>query len=487
MGRLLRKNSKRISQTIIKIPIVPSVFLYFHAHQPNRLKEYSFFEIGNSHFYENDALNIHCLNEVSNNAYLPANQFFKTLIQDHPEFKFGLSFTGILIEQMEFNRQDVLQSFVDLTQCGNVEFIAETFYNSLAFHYSKTEFDRQIKLHLKKIEQHFGQRPKVFRNTGLIYNNQVAAHLESLGFKGILAPGLPWHLNGLSPHYNYNSPIASTIKTIVSDDAISYDLTFNWTNKNWESYPLTGRAFAEQIVATSGDTVNIYLDYEIFGKRIKDSQRMREFWIEFVESCKTLGISFNNPSDVCQFESKGTYDVHHPISWNFNNDLTAWMGSSMQFEALKKIYELESIVKQSFNKDLIHVWSKLQTSDHFYFMSDLAYQGNKYKTYSSPYESPYDSYIYFMNALADLEISSVVKKISPIDHQSFDHQDLTVVYGIDEHFQQMLRNIGVNNLFKLTQIGEMSIDEMGDDYKAMYFQAIKDDWARSALEILRSH
>ena len=161
---------------------MPSVFLYFHAHQPNRLKEYSFFEIGNSHFYENDALNIHCLNEVSNNAYLPANQFFKTLIQDHPEFKFGLSFTGILIEQMEFNRQDVLQSFVDLTQCGNVEFVAETFYNSLAFHYSKTEFDRQIKLHLKKIEQHFGQRPKVFRNTGLIYNNQVAAHLESLVF-----------------------------------------------------------------------------------------------------------------------------------------------------------------------------------------------------------------------------------------------------------------------------------------------------------------
>ncbi len=185
---------------------MPSVCFYFQVHQPYRIKRYSFFDIGNDHFYEDDEKNRAILNKVSEKCYLPANKTILDLIKKHKgKFKVAYSLSGTLIEQLEDFRPDVLKSFVELAKTGCVEFLSETYYHSLSFIYSKEEFNRQVKMHDEKIFKYFDQKPKVFRNTELIYNNEIAAHVESLGFNGILCEGVDKILNGRTPNYVYSS------------------------------------------------------------------------------------------------------------------------------------------------------------------------------------------------------------------------------------------------------------------------------------------
>ena len=390
-----------------------TVCLYFNLHQPNRLKKYTFFDIGKDRFYEDDQLNKEFLNKISEECYLPMNQIMLDNIQQlGSQFKINLSLSGTLIEQMEAHRPDVLQSFKKLANTGQVEFIGQTYYHSLSYIYSPTEFERQVKKHSAKIKEHFGQTPKVFRNTGMIYCNDLAARMEKMGFDGIMAEGIDHYLQGRSYNQLYQAPNAVSIKTLIKNYKLSADVTQQYNNPNWSEYPLTPKKYANWIAGDSGECVNIFMPYETFGQHIKAESGIFDFIKNLPKAILDKKLTFSTASEIVQkLKPKDIYDIHVPMSWRDNEkDLSAWARNNMQQEALQKLYSLEKTVIDSKDEDLIHVWSKLQTSDHFYYMSTKAFEAAEERDAISPYDSPYSGYIYFMNTLADLEISCKLRE-----------------------------------------------------------------------------
>lgn len=387
---------------------MPSVCLYFQVHQPNRLKHYSFFEIGNDRFYEDDLLNAEILNKVADKCYIPANQMMLDLIETHgKKFKIAYSLSGVFMEQCEHHRPDVIASFKKLADTGCVEFLGETFYHSLAYVYSKDEFTRQVKMHSKKIKELFGKTPKVFRNTELIYNNEIAHFVELLGFKGIMAEGLESILENRTPDVLYKAPNADNIKTLLRNYVLSDDVAFRFSQTGWKEYPLTPDKYVGWLNKNPEvDNINIFIDYETIGEHHWADSGIFDFWEGFINTAISKKIKFLTPTEVVKnYTVKGVYDAHEYTSWaDSEKDLSAWNGNNMQKEALDKVYQLGEYIEKSTHKDLIHVWAKLQTSDHFYYMSTKHLNDGIVHSYFSPYDSPYDSYVFYVNCLSDLEI-----------------------------------------------------------------------------------
>ncbi len=386
---------------------MPDACLFFQVHQPFRLIPYDFFRIGEHAFYEDDGLNARILNKVAERCYLPANAMFRRLIEEHGgRFRLALSISGTAIEQMERHRPDVLESFQELVATGGVELLAETYYHSLAFVHSTKEFERQVELHLDKLEAVFHVRPRVFRNTELIYNNAIAAQAETLGFEGILAEGVPWTLNGQSPNFLYRAPDTARIKTLLRNIPLSDDLAFRYSDPNWCERPLTADKFAAWLAACDGDVVNLCMDYESIGEHQGKDSGIFDFWRALPEAVIEAGSQWVTPTEaVTLYRAAREYDCHFLTSWaDGERDLSAWAGNPMQQEALAKIHRLEQAVLDAKDPDLAATWAKMQTSDHFYWMSTKDGTDGDVHTYFTPYPSPYDAYIYFMNALADLQI-----------------------------------------------------------------------------------
>ncbi len=388
---------------------MPSVCLYFQVHQPIRIREYTFFDIGEKHHYFNDKLNLEVLNKVSDKCYLKANAvLLQTLEQMKGKFKVAFSFSGIVLEQLEAHRPDVIASFQKLVETGYVEILAETYYHSLAFIYSKPEFDRQVKMHSEKVEQLFGQKPTIFRNTELIYNNDLAEHVAKLGYKGILAEGADAVLKGGSPNYLHNA-VNSKIKVLTKNYALSDDVAFRFSDKGWAEYPLTPARYANRIhrFSDEADVVNLFMDYETFGEHQWEETGIFDLMKIFPEkTLRHLDFDFKTPSEVIKkYETKDTYDCPTYSSWaDTERDTSAWLGNSMQNDAADKIYEWEKAVISSGDKDLIALWGKLQCSDHFYYMSTKGWNDGAVHGYFSPFRSPYDAYLHYMNIISDLEI-----------------------------------------------------------------------------------
>ncbi len=386
---------------------MPHACLYFQVHQPNRLIPYDFFRIGQHAFYEDDGLNAEVLSKVAEKCYLPVNALFKKLIEKtHGRFRMTLSISGTVIEQMQHHRPDVLKSFKDLVATGSVELLAETYYHSLAILHSKKEFERQVERHLETLESVFHVRPRVFRNTELIYNNAIAAQAETMGFDGIMAEGVPWVLNGQSPNYVYRAPYVTRLKTLLRNAPLSDDLGFRFSDQNWSEWPLTPEKFAGWVKEAPGDVVNLFMDYETVGEHQWKDTGVFEFWEKLPEVMLDEGVHWVTPGEVVDlFSANREYDCHWPTSWaDAERDLSAWTGNVMQQEAIAKIHRLEEEVLAAKDPDLTHVWAKLQTSDHFYWMSTKGGTDGSVHQYFSPYSSPYDAYIYFMNALGDLQV-----------------------------------------------------------------------------------
>lgn len=386
---------------------MPDICLYFQVHQPNRLVPYDFFQIGEHAFYEDDGLNSSVLSKVAEKCYLPANRMFLDAIErSGGRFRMALSISGTVIEQMQHHRPDVLESFQRLVATGSVELLAETYYHSLAYVHSKKEFERQVEMHLEKLEEVFAVRPRVFRNTELIYNNAIAAQAETMGFDGILGEGVEWILNGQSPNFLYRAPHVARLKTLLRNPGLSDDLGFRFTDRNWPEYPLTAEKFARWLAESKGDVVNLFMDYETIGEHQWEDSGIFRFWEELPEAVSEAGCQWVTPSEAVDLHrATREYDCHWPTSWaDTERDLSAWMGNVMQQEAIAKIHRLEEAVLAAKDPDLSHVWAKLQTSDHFYWMSTKGGTDGDVHSYFSPYPGPYDAYIYFMNALADLQI-----------------------------------------------------------------------------------
>lgn len=388
---------------------MPAVCFYFQVHQPYRLKQYSFFNIGNDHNYLDERLNKEILNKVADKCYLPANKLMLELIKKfNKQFRISYSISGIALEQFEKYRPDVLESFIDLARTGCVEFLGETYHHSLSYLYSKDEFVRQIELHEKKIKHYFNQEPVVFRNTELIYNNDLADFIQKMGYKAILCEGVDSLLQGRTPNQIYTAPNNKKIKCLLKNYRLSDDIAFRFSNRDWPEYPLTAQKFASWLHnAGNADTINLFMDYETFGEHQWKETGIFEFMAHLPEEIlKNKDFSFKTVGEVADdYQSKDVYDAHATTSWaDSERDLSAWLSNSMQSESLSKLYAMEEDVKNSGDKDLIERWARLQSSDLFYYMCTKYWSDGVVHKYFSPYNSPYDSYIYFINALADLEV-----------------------------------------------------------------------------------
>jgi len=391
-----------------------SVCLYFQVHQPYRIKKYSIFDIGRDEDYfsdesESDLNNIRILRKVAGKCYLPANALLLELLNEHPEFKLSFSFSGVFLEQLEKYAPEVLESFQKLARTGRVEILDETYYHSLSFLYSKGEFREQVRLHRELIQRLFNQAPKIFRNTELIYNNELAKEVEFLGYKGIIAEGADFILGYRSPNFLYKSPGTRDIKIHLKNFRLSDDVAFRFSEKSWKEWPLTAPKYAQWVNAINGngDVINLFMDYETFGEHQWEETGIFNFFRHMVkELLLHPDNDFKTPSEVIDsYPAVGEYDVPHFISWaDVERDLSAWLGNKMQHAAINRVYNLGFKILKTNNPEMIHKWRKFQTSDHFYYMCTKWFSDGDVHKYFNPYNSPYEAFINFMNALHDLEL-----------------------------------------------------------------------------------
>lgn len=388
---------------------MPSVCLYFQIHQPPRLRRYSVFDSEPTYFDDNT--NAAIMHKVADKCYRPAMDILLELVNRYDgRFRFAFSVTGCALEQMREHAPDVIERLGQLAASDCVEFLSETYYHSLAFMYSRAEFKEQVDKHKALMQELFGQTPTVFRNTELIYSNDLAAYLRGMGgYGGIITEGADHILQRRSPNVIYHPPGASRLKLLLKNYKLSDDIAFRFSNRGWPDWPLTPEKFARWVDDTSseGEVCNLFMDFETFGEHQWAETGIFDFLRDMPESLLLINDqanTFRTPSEcVAAFDVTDEYDVPHMISWaDTERDLSAWLGNAMQSNALHELYKLEQPVKQSGDAALLDDWRKLTCSDHYYYMCTKYFADGEVHKYFSPYESPYDSYINFMNVLDNL-------------------------------------------------------------------------------------
>ena len=389
------------------------IVLYLHVHQPWRVRKYSIFDTAEQHDYfdesdtNTDRNNERVLRKVIEKSYQPMNELLEKLLKRHPEFRVSFSITGTFIEQAEQWAPEVLDSFRRLVATGQVEIVAETYYHSLAFFYSMEEFERQVRMHREKIRELFGVETQVFRNTELSYNDSMAKWADEYGFKGILAEGWDPVLGCRSPNHMYRPTGTHDIRLLMKNYKLSDDVAFRFGNRNWEQWPLNADTYSDWMNAaiTDSQLVNLFMDYETFGEHQWKDTGIFDFFESFVSKwLENPENTFYTPSEaIAVHEPVGEISMPHTVTWaDSERDLTAWLGNSMQQEALRHLYALEDDILRSGDLQLISDWRKLQTSDHVYYMCTKWFNDGDVHAYFSPYDSPYDAFLYFMNAVRDV-------------------------------------------------------------------------------------
>ncbi|MEN7548610.1 glycoside hydrolase family 57 protein [Rapidithrix thailandica] len=386
-----------------------AICFYFQVHQPFRVKDFRFHQIGEDPVHEYEALNQQILQKVAEKCYLPSNYLVSQLIQKFQnEFKITYSFSGVVLEQIELYEPLLLESFQSMVASGSIELLSETYYHSLSSIASPGEFERQIHKHRDKIQSLFQYTPKVFRNTELIYNNDIATHVNHLGFQGILCEGLGKYLSEKGPNHLYQSPTG--LKVLPRNYQLSDDIAFRYSSPQWEGPTLSAEQFIKILEAEAekgAETINLYMDYETFGEHHSRTSGIFDFFSKLIHLLiEHNDFEFRTPQELVQsFTPIASYDVPTLTSWaDEERDLSAWTGNHMQEEALRKLYELAPQVIATKNDSLIESWSKLQTSDHLYYMSTKLKEDGEVHAYFRPFSSPYDAYITFMNIVANLKL-----------------------------------------------------------------------------------
>lgn len=390
-----------------------SVCFYFQVHQPYRLKHYTIFGIHKDHAYFDEDNNAKILRKVANKCYLPTNQAILNLIDRHEgRFRVSYSLTGVAIHQMQKYAPEALESFIKLAKTGCVEFMGETYYHSLAAVYDEIEFQEQVKKQMAAVKKFFGQTPTVFRNTELIYSDHIGEQIARLGFKAALAEGADDILGWRSPNFVYDSTTPG-LKLLLKNYRLSDDIAFRFSNKGWKEFPLTAPKFANWVhrVSGNGEVVNLFMDYETFGEHQWESTGIFQF-LEHLpgEIMRHPDWDFCTPSEVlARYSPKAKLSFGRSVSWaDIDRDLTAWEGNHMQKSALKQIYSFGREVRSRNNPSALSLWRRLQTSDHFYYMCTKWFADGDVHAYFSPYKSPYEAFINYMNVITDFK-ESVLK------------------------------------------------------------------------------
>ncbi len=387
-----------------------SVCLYFQIHQPFRLKTYRFFDIGKTHDYFDDYANRFIMQQVAEKCYLPANQIFLDLIKTHgKDFKVSFSISGMALDQFELYAPSVLDSFKALADTGCVEFLTETHAHSLVSLKSKAEFSNQVNMHSKRIQTLFGQKPTTFRNTELIYSNDIGDIVFELGYRTMITEGAKHILGWKSPNRMYCSATSPKLKLLLKNFQLSDDIAFRFSEQRWNEWPLTAEKFVGWLKAINSkdEVVNLFMDYETFGEHQWAESGIFDFLKAFPPLLiKKTKMRFNTPSELSdKLQPVSPLNVPYPISWaDEERDLTAWLGNELQDEASRNLYDIEEKVTTLNDPDILRQWRYLQTSDHFYYMCTKWFSDGIVHRYFNPYASPYDAFINYMNVLSDFII-----------------------------------------------------------------------------------
>jgi alpha-amylase len=405
-----------------------NICLNFQIHQPFRLKRYRFFNISSDHYYYDDYANESYIRRMAELSYLPANKILLDLIKDHKD-KFSVSFSisGTALDQFELYAPEVLASFRALADTGRVEFVAGTDAYSLASLVDKDEFIAQVETHKAKIERHFGKpASKVFCNSNMVYNNEIGAMIEEMGFQGVLTEGARHILGWKSPNYVYCSATNPRLKLLLRNYKLSDDIRFNFSVQAWSEYPLTAEKMVHwlELLDTKEEVVNLSLDYATFGEKQSASTGIFEFLRYLPKIAIKKGFAFVTPDELLKLQPVAPLSIHYPISWtDEERDLTAWRGNELQIEAFGKLYKLAERVKQTPDPKIKVDWKYLQASDHFRFMSTKFYSTGRRTPYN-PYESPYDAFINYMNVLSDfaMQLQKVAEPSAKIDVKAMEEE-----------------------------------------------------------------
>ena len=384
-----------------------TICFYFQVHQPYRLRRYRFFDIAENHDYFDDYLNKSIIRKVAEKCYLPTNKLLLDLINESDgKFRISYSISGTAIDQFEMYAPDVLESFKRLAETGCVEFLSETYSHSLSSLRSLPEFTRQIELHRKKIQQHFNQTPTVFRNTELIYSDNIGNDIANMGFKGMLSEGAKHILGWKSPNFVYNNAINPKLKLLLKNYTLSDDIAFRFSNQAWGEWPLTTEKFVHWLnsIDEGDEIVNLFMDYETFGEHQWEETGIFDFMRNLPKRVfSNSNFEFLTPSQAIEkHQPVAKMHVQYPISWaDEERDLTAWLGNNLQDEAFNKLYSLLDKMNFVIDQNLLRDWKYLQTSDHFYYMCTKWFSDGDVHKYFNPYDSPYDAFINYMNVLSD--------------------------------------------------------------------------------------
>ncbi len=387
-----------------------SICLYFQVHQPFRHRRYRFFDIGADHYYYDDFSNEAVLDKMASKCYLPANQLLLKLSKKlGNKLRVSFSFSGIVLDQLELYAPEVIESFQKLAKTGCVEFISETYSHSLASLADPEIFREQVKHNEEKIFTCFGQKPRVFRNTEMIYSDQIGARVAEMGYEAILTEGARQVLGWKSPGFLYVNMINPRLKVLMRNFKLSDDISFRFSNQNWPEYPLSAEKFISWIeqMPRQEEMVNLFMSYETFGERQPKESGIFSFFEKLVENVALHPLmKLATPSEIIgEIQPVSAVSVQSPVSWaDEERDLTAWQGNEMQLEAFNKLYQLAGSVKLCTDAELLKDWNYLQSSDHFFYMSTKHASDGEVHRHYNPFGSPYDAFINYMNVLSDFSL-----------------------------------------------------------------------------------
>lgn len=390
-----------------------AICLYLHIHQPVRYRQYSIFDVGNtSNYFQDDYYgrqsNQRIFEKVALKSYHPMLDLLEKNLRKYPEFKVSFSITGTWLEQAAEWDPELIKQIRRMVRSGQVEIIGETYYHSLSFFYNRAEFEEQVRLHADKVKQLFGVKPRVFRNTELAYNDSLAFWANQQGYIGILAEGWDKILSGKSPNYVYRPSGCDNLKLLLKNYRLSDDIAFRFSNHDWKEWPLTVPKYQEWVdhSCLDGNLINLFMDFETFGEHQWADTGIFNFVESFIKSwLSKYENKFVTVSEACESMSpNGVISMPETVTWaDAERDLSAWLSNSMQTSAMQSLYALRERILATNDSKLISDWRLLTTSDHPYSMCTKYWNDGDVHAYFSAYASPYESYMYFMNVLRDIE------------------------------------------------------------------------------------
>ena len=399
------------------------IVLVFEVHQPHRLNRKVFWENKVfkrlkkeelfNYYFDNEA-DKEIFKRAAKKCYFPANRILLQAIDAHRNerrpVRVSFSISGVFLEQCAMFEKDLLESFKQLAETGNVEFLDQTYYHSISSLYpEKTEFIEQVKLHRETIKGTLGCEPTVFENTELLYNNAIAQLVENLGYKGIYTEGVERILQGKSPNYLYTPKGSKKIRVLLRNYKLTDDVGFRFSARWWTEWPLTAEKYAKWLAGTEGQCISIFPDYETFGEHHWPETGIHDFLRHLPDEILRWGnLQMSTPSEViAKHTPAAEIDVPEKggtVSWaDIERDSSGWLGNAMQWAYYTSLRRLEPIVHEANDSEFLRLWRDFQTSDHLYYMFTAGGGPGEVHSYFSPYESPMDAFAVASSLLLDFE------------------------------------------------------------------------------------